>query len=106
MNYTAPQKFKLEIEFRENGLKSGEIPSYAELVHDYFGFGFHLLQRVLDAFSPSKPYDILISEAYDSLKIKKVLLSKDEFISILQSQITGDMNTYLLVCNNAQKRLL
>ncbi len=106
LNYIAAKRFELEIEFRKTGFKSGTIPSYAELVNDCCGFGFRLLQRILDAFSPSKPYDILISETYDSLKIKKVLLSKDEFISILQSQITGDMNTFLRVCNNVQKRLL
>lgn len=107
LNLIAVDRFNLEIELRVNGIKSGEAPSYAEIVSDCHDYSFFQIKKVLEKAEIEKSeIAFRISGMYEHLKLKDLLLSKNEFVDLIIAKIGDKDAEFITICNKAQKILM
>ncbi len=105
LTHVSPKYFLSEIELKNEGIKTGAVPSFSEIVSS--DYCFEKLKKLLSILDYSGEQRVhALAEAYDKLKLSENLFSKDDFISLLNAHLDGDFDKVLELCRKAQEKLL
>lgn len=105
LTHVSAQYFLSEIELKNEGIKTGAVPSFSEIVSsDYCFEKLKKLLSILDYSGEQRAH--ALAEVYDKLKLSGNLFSKDDFISLLNAYLDEDFCKVLELCNKAQEKLL
>lgn len=102
--HEAVSRFKIEIELRENGIKSTPMPTFAEIIKTGFDFNISKLKTIFSETGTTEGFPISkISMAFDRFSLKSRILSKEDFIAMIESRLSGNDDRFVEICNKAQR---
>lgn len=105
--HEAFSRFKLELELRENKIKSTPMPTFAEIIQINLDFSLSKVKTIATK-TDEDPIALIpkMGNACDRLGLKSHILSKEDFIAIVESRLSENDEEFVKICNKIQRRIV
>lgn len=102
--HEAVSRFKLELGLRENGITSEPMPPFAKIVQPELDFSLSKAKVIAAKIGASETALIQrIMNACDKLGLNCRILSKEDFIVLVESRLNGRDEEFVRICNKIQR---